>query len=133
MTNRSTALKPVDEDVKKRHPSVPDVRGEREIPPDQPEYQPPKNHLGMNPANQYIPEPTPTAAADRSVPDAPVVGDAPREPLPPDTKEGSAQETAIEAGAAFAPGKGPQAREAREARESRRSSGGSGNGGRSGA
>ena len=101
MSSRSTSLKPVEADVSKRHPSVPDVRGDGPHAPDQPEYQPPKEHLGVNPTGAAIPEPTPTAQADRSVPDAPVVGELPREPVPHGTE--SAQLTARERGAAWPP------------------------------
>jgi len=48
----------------------------------QEEVQPPAGQLGLNPANQYQPDPTPTAANDRSVPEAPVVGGGAREALP---------------------------------------------------
>src|SRR5262245_10270305 len=51
-------------------------------PATQEEVQPPAGQLGLNPANQYQPDPTPTAANDRSVPDAPVVGAGEREALP---------------------------------------------------
>ncbi len=112
-STRSTSLAPAapartvagpesDEDVQGKHPSVPDVRGGGPVTPGAPQYQPPKEHLGINPTNQYIPEPTPTAAGDRSVPDAPVVGGGEREPSPGEGQ--SAQQTAVDAGAAWAPG-----------------------------
>jgi hypothetical protein len=90
-----------DEAVQAKHPSVPDVRGPGPHPATEPQYQPPKEHLGVNPTNQFEPDPTPTAQADRSVPDAPVVGGLPREP----GRGGgaSAQYTARERGAAWPP------------------------------
>lgn len=90
-----------DEAVQAKHPSVPDVRGPGPKPASEPQYQPPKTNLGINPLNEYDAEPTPTAQADRSVPDAPVVGGLPREP---GADAGvSAQYTARERGAAWPP------------------------------
>ena len=96
----ATALPEDAEAVQAKHPSVPDVRGGGPVGATEPQYQPPKEHLGLNPTNQWNPDPTPTAAPDRSVPDAPVVGGGEREPLP---GEGGAQETARRLGAAWPP------------------------------
>lgn len=90
-----------DEAVQAKHPSVPDVRGGGRVGPTEPQYQPPKEHLGLNPANQWNPDATPTAAPDRSVPDAPVVGGQEREPLP--DAEGGRQAAARRVGAAWPP------------------------------
>lgn len=81
--------------ARKSAEGVPDVRGEGIVPATEAEYQPPKEHLGLNPTNQYVEDPTPTAAPDRSVPSAPVVGDLPREPLPSpgETRQELAQTT----------------------------------------
>jgi len=51
-------------------------------PAEQTQVQPPPGQLGLNPTNQWQSDPTPTAAPDRSVPDAPVVGGLPREEPP---------------------------------------------------
>ena len=37
---------------------MPDVRGEGPVPATEPEYPPPKEHLGLNPTNQYGEHPT---------------------------------------------------------------------------
>jgi len=59
-------------------------------PAEQTQVQPPAGQLGLNPANQYQPDPTPTAANDRSVPAAPVVGGGEREAPPPVPADGAA-------------------------------------------
>jgi hypothetical protein len=89
------------ETIQQKHPSVPDVRGGGPVAPDAPTYQPPKEHLGLNPANQWTPDPTPTAGGDRSVPDAPVVGGGTREGLPQPGE--SLQQLARESGGAWPP------------------------------
>lgn len=97
MSDRSKAL------------AVPDVRGEGPFPASEPEYQPPKEHLGLNPANQFQPDPTPTAGPDRSVPNAPVAGGGDREPLP--RPGDSPQQRARETGGGWPPA-GAAAKEA---------------------
>jgi hypothetical protein len=67
---------------------------------EQEQVQPPPGQLGLNPANQWSSDPTPTAAADRSVPDAPVVGGLPREEPP---GEDGPQAAARRAGGAWPP------------------------------
>jgi hypothetical protein len=67
---------------------------------EQEQVQPPPGQLGLNPVNQWNSDPTPTAAPDRSVPDAPVVGGLPREEPP---GEDGPQAAARRAGAAWPP------------------------------
>ena len=89
--------------ARKSAEGVPDVRGKGVHPPTEPEYQPPKEHLGLNPTNQWVADATPTAAPDRSVPSAPVVGDQRRESLPSVAGDETRQDLAKTTGGAWPP------------------------------